>query len=63
MYDGLASWALSIEEFCGTSDGKPPPSVCSTGNKMRVVFITDKNYGGRGFRATYLAFDPNASEF
>ena len=62
VFDGLASWASSIDEFCGRIDGQLPPVVRSTGNKMRVVFRSDERYGGKGFLAQYEAFDPNASE-
>ncbi|PVD35988.1 hypothetical protein C0Q70_02958 [Pomacea canaliculata] len=45
-----------IGKYCGTSN---PGTILSQSNHLRLMFVTDINQSGRGFRATYT-FDSEA---
>jgi len=51
ILDGHAPNSTSIGLFCGH---KLPPDVHSTGNKMRVKFVSDGSVQKPGFSANYL---------
>ncbi len=46
-------------KHCGTV---LPHTITSEGNKLVLIFVTDKNVASEGFVATYTAFDPQEGE-
>ncbi|XP_062900253.1 cubilin isoform X2 [Mobula hypostoma] len=53
IYNGLHSNSPRLQKYCGIVESGT--QVKSSGNTMRVVFVTDKSTSNRGFNATYTS--------
>uniref|UniRef100_H3ACI3 CUB domain containing protein 2 n=2 Tax=Latimeria chalumnae TaxID=7897 RepID=H3ACI3_LATCH len=54
VFDGGSMNDSHLGHFCGNTK---PSDVVSSGNELLVVFKSDFNIGGRGFKANYFAGD------
>ncbi|CAL8369774.1 unnamed protein product [Boreogadus saida] len=52
LFDGPTVSHRHLGNFCG---GDPPPNTVTTSNQLLVVFKSDFNIGGRGFKAYYYS--------
>lgn len=52
MFDGPTVTHRHLGRYCGADK---PPSTVTTSNQLLVVFKSDFNIGGRGFRAYYFS--------
>ncbi|XP_024128923.1 CUB domain-containing protein 2 isoform X1 [Oryzias melastigma] len=52
LFDGSTLSHQHLGKFCG---GEKPPNVITTSNQLLVVFKSDFNIGGRGFKAYYYS--------
>ncbi|KAM4640525.1 CUB domain-containing protein 2 [Discoglossus pictus] len=50
VFDGSTGESHHVHHYCG---GAKPPDTTSSSNELRVVFKSDFNIGGRGFKAHY----------
>ncbi|KAG9476560.1 hypothetical protein GDO78_003221 [Eleutherodactylus coqui] len=55
VYNGYRSQSPLLEKLCGTV--APGVTISSSGNTMRVLFITDGSVSSRGFRATFTSME------
>ncbi|XP_038652379.1 cubilin [Scyliorhinus canicula] len=71
VYNGLQPNSPMLQKYCSYID--PGTQVMSSGNTMRVVFVSDKSGSNKGFSATYTSdkdavcgsnlMDPNGGNF
>ncbi|GCB64281.1 hypothetical protein scyTo_0009788, partial [Scyliorhinus torazame] len=71
VYNGLQPNSPMLQKYCNYID--PGTQVMSSGNTMRVVFVSDKSSSNKGFSATYTSdkdavcgsnlMDPNGGNF
>ncbi|XP_059827436.1 cubilin [Hypanus sabinus] len=54
VYDNSINFSRLIGRYCGMS---VPPSITSSGNLMRLLFVTNSNTSSKGFLATYDSLD------
>lgn len=52
LFDGPTTKHRHLGNYCGS--GKPPDTI-TTSNQLLVVFKSDFNIGGRGFKAYYYS--------
>lgn len=52
LFDGPTTKDKHLGNYCG---GDKPPDTITTSNQLLVVFKSDFNIGGRGFRAHYYS--------
>ncbi|XP_076003210.1 CUB domain-containing protein 2 [Genypterus blacodes] len=52
LFDGSTVTHRHLGKYCG---GEKPPSTVTTSNQLLVVFKSDFNIGGRGFKAYYYS--------
>ncbi|KAI5608891.1 CUB domain-containing protein 2, partial [Silurus asotus] len=52
LFDGPTLQHRHIGNYCGN---KRPPNIISTSNQLLIVFKSDFNIGGRGFKAHYYS--------
>ena len=59
VYDGHASWSPKIQDkFCGDGNGVVNEPIISRYNKLRIKFVSDKNFSDKGFMFTYDPYQP-----
>ena len=59
VHNGPASWSPTMGKFCGKS---LPRWLHSDSNQMRIFFKSNKQYAGRGFKATYEVYKETDGE-
>ena len=52
IQDGINSWSNTLKTLCGGQDGWEE-EIVSSGNGMRVEFVSNKLTSAQGFIATY----------
>lgn len=52
LFDGPTVTHRHLGKYCGTDK---PPNIITTSNQLLVVFKSDFNIGGRGFKAYYYS--------
>uniref|UniRef100_A0A4W3IJ99 CUB domain containing protein 2 n=1 Tax=Callorhinchus milii TaxID=7868 RepID=A0A4W3IJ99_CALMI len=56
LFDGPSVSHRHLGHFCG---GTKPPDIVSSTNQLLLVFKSDFNIGGRGFKASYFSGEAN----
>ena len=56
IFDVVNGNEVKLGKFC--NNRKPPESILSSGNELKVEFHSSRSYQGKGFRFDYRSLEP-----